>query len=180
MAGVDEKVAKLEKAMKAMTERAETLEKKSEDASEKMTKAEKDIRELRSSHDETENEVQEVRQAEGRNAGLVHSLKIKVEGDKEEIEDQISKVQANAANAAGVIVNDARTEFGKVRQEMETLHQLVKGLAEGARIELDGFMGELRGARAELDVLKAETVGAFNEVKCKIEEIEKKGTGGEN
>ena len=162
-----------------MEERLKKIEEDFKAAEEDKAKMRKEVEEMKKVVEEDKEEQERMKRKLEKVEEDEHKTKKKQDEDRERLEDALGCVKAEAETAAQIIVNDARKEFVDIRGNMEGLKDMVLGLAQGARTELDGFLRELQGAREELDQVKRQATDTFLEVKAKIEELERKGQSGE-
>jgi chromosome segregation ATPase len=153
-----EKLEKAQMSIKELQDKMTTRDKEVEDIQTKMIKRDKDHDDLKMEHDAVKLKADRVDDE-------LHKSMTEVKEKQDTLKDQMDLVEAGAANAAGIIINDAKKEFDEVRTGMMGIQETIQGLAAGARVELDGIMKELTNAKMEFDNMQSKVEVTFIEEK---------------
>ena len=153
-----------------------TMEDAAEKTKEKVDKAEKNLKDFEDRIHELEGDL-ETEKAKSNRAEIDVG---KMQADVTSVSDKVDKVDVDCRLAIDNTVMSARTEFQTIRTDMGLMKDNVEDLAQRAAEEFNKHVNEIVVAKLEINKLKQDALEAFGQVKEKVEEMERRGTGGKD
>jgi len=173
-------MATMEARMKALEEKMGQCEKRASDAETKLEEQLKRIKDCADGVGEIQEAASVTKDKMERVDKDAHETKSDLTTFMVETTDNINMVKADVENSVGMVINDAKKEFGVVRGELMELKSTVQGLAGAAQVKFTEYMEEMQRAKADFDGLEKGARDTFLEVKQKIEELERREGRGDS